>query len=64
MKVTRYKCVVCGKVTAGRLPVNQGRHRERGDGSFYFPRRHAGPDGETCEGVFDEAVPVDVEVRG
>lgn len=60
-KVTRFKCPVCGKITAGRLPVNQSRHRERGDGTFYFPRRHNGPDGEPCPGNIEEAIWVDLE---
>lgn len=51
----RFKCVVCGKVTGGRLPVSFSNHRERGDGSFYYPRRHNGPDGKPCPGNIQEA---------
>lgn len=42
-----FKCVVCGKVTAGRMAVG-------GDGTFYFPRRHK-RDGKPCPGNFCEA---------
>lgn len=34
----KVKCVVCGKITAGRLP-RASRH-DVGDGTFLFPRRH------------------------
>ncbi|UTU07738.1 hypothetical protein CcrC1_gp054c [Caulobacter phage C1] len=44
---TRFKCVVCGKLSAGRLP-REGRHV--GDGSERFPRRHKGGDGADCPG--------------
>jgi len=48
-KVTRFKCVVCGKLTAGR--ISRGRYDEGiGDGSARFPRRHKGKDGKPCVG--------------
>lgn len=54
--LTRWKCRGCGKLTAGRLPKG-------GDGSFMYPRRHDGPDGQPCDGNIDEADPVTVEGR-
>jgi hypothetical protein len=59
MKKTRFRCVVCGKVTAGRLPVNPTNHRERGDGTLWYPRRHK-HNGEPCKGNILEAELVDV----
>ena len=64
---TRYKCTVCGKLTAGRLPRGPW---EPGDGSFMYPRRHPCPSGERdiqghripCPGIFEEPEWVDVEV--
>lgn len=58
---TAFRCVECGKITAGRLPVNPNNHRERGDGTFRFPRRHL-VNGQLCPGVLLEAEWVDVEV--
>jgi hypothetical protein len=58
---TRFKCVVCGKLTAGRLPVNPHNHRERGDGTFWYPRRHKGKDGEPCPGNIEEAQIIEVK---
>ena len=55
MKVTRFKCVVCGKITAGR---QTGRYSDR---SERYPRRHAGPDGEWCPGNIEYAEWVEVE---
>lgn len=52
---TRFKCVVCGKLTGGRIPA-----RGRGDGSFRFPRRHRRPDGKDCPGNILEAEWVDL----
>lgn len=52
---TRFQCVVCGKITAGRVPVSFTNHRERGDGTFRYPRRHKGPDGQPCPGNIEEA---------
>jgi hypothetical protein len=56
---TRFKCVVCGKLTAGRMP-REGRLV--GDTSARFPRRHKGPDGKPCPGNIEDAEWVDVEV--
>jgi integrase/recombinase XerC len=44
---TKFRCAACGKVTSGRLP-RDGSYP--GDGSVFFPRRHAGPDGKPCLG--------------
>lgn len=54
----RVRCVVCGKVSGGRLPrLPWGRHGTGrvGDGTFRFPRRHKGPDGQPCPGNIEEA---------
>lgn len=61
--VTRFRCIVCGRMTAGRVPVDPHNHRRRGDGTVRYPRRHNGPDGELCPGCYEEAEWVDVEVR-
>lgn len=50
----RFRCVVCGKETAGRIPVNPHNHRERGDGTLRYPRKHAN-NGEVCRGCYIEA---------
>jgi len=52
--ITRYKCAVCGKLTDGRLP-------KEGDGSFYYPRRHKGINGQPCPGNVIEAEWVEVD---
>lgn len=55
---TRFKCVVCGKLTVGgRLP-REGRLP--GDGSERYPRRHIGSDGLPCAGNTQHAEWVDV----
>lgn len=54
--VTRFCCVVCGKLTAGRLP-------RRGDGTTRYPRRH-NRGGAPCDGNWQEARWVDIEVQG
>lgn len=59
MRVTRFRCVVCGKLTAGRLP-RDGRHFP-GDGSERWPRRHKGANGQLCDGVWQLAEWVDVD---
>jgi len=58
--VTRFRCVVCGKLTSGRLPRAP---REPGDGSFRFPRRHRMKDGggKMCPGTLQEAERVTIE---
>ena len=38
---TKYKCVVCGKLTAGRKTFDDAER---------WPRRHKGKDGEPCPG--------------
>lgn len=53
--VTRFRCVVCGHLSAGRIPG-----RGRGDGTFRYPRRHQ-VDGQVCDGCFREAEWVELE---
>ena len=55
---TRFRCVVCGKVTAGRIGQDGGF---RGDGSHRYPRKHR-VDGEVCPGVVQDAEWVDIPV--
>lgn len=45
--MTKFKCVVCGKLTAGRIP-------KKGDLSFRYPRRHK-VNGKPCNGNVLEA---------
>lgn len=52
MSKLQFRCVVCGKLTAGRLP-RTGRHT--GDGTYHYPRRHKGKDGKPCPGNIKEA---------
>ena len=59
-KVTRFKCVECGKLSTGRLP-RDGRYV--GDGTVRYPRRHKGPGGKPCPGNIKEAEWVIVEVN-
>jgi hypothetical protein len=54
---TAFKCASCGLVTTGRLPR---AHREPGNGTYYYPRRHKIA-GLVCPGVYDEAEWVTVE---
>ena len=54
---TRFKCIICGKVTTGRMPRENGRRH--GDGSERFPRRHNGTDGKPCPGNVLEAEWID-----
>ncbi len=58
-KRTRFRCVICGKITAGRLG-RAGRHT--GDGSARFPRKHNGADGRPCPGNVFDADWIDVDV--
>lgn len=51
----RVRCVVCGKVTAARLP-REGRYK--GDGTFWFPRRHK-VEGVDCRGNIEEATVIE-----
>lgn len=55
----RFRCPTCNKLTAGRRP-REGRNR--GDGTFYYPRWHASPLGDPCPGVFAEAEWVEREI--
>lgn len=52
--VTRFKCVICGKLTAGKIPPD-------GDLSERYPRRHGSKYGNPCPGCFQFAKWVDVE---
>lgn len=49
----RFRCIVCGKLTAGRVPRTAW---QKGDGSARFPRRHKirGTD-KPCPGNIEEA---------
>ena len=55
-KVTRFKCVVCGLVTTGRLP--RGPWGAEGDGTAVYPRRHR-VNGKPCGGNILESIWVD-----
>ncbi len=57
---TRFRCMVCGKLTAGRLPRGD-YHEGVGDTSFRWPRRHKGKDGKPCAGNIIEAEWVDIK---
>ncbi len=50
---THFKCGVCGKLTAGKVPKN-------GDGTLIFPRRHR-VKGILCKGIFIAAEWIDVD---
>lgn len=54
MRKTRFRCVVCGKFTAGKVPP-------AGDLSERFPRRHKSEYGDPCPGVYQFAEWVDVD---
>jgi hypothetical protein len=62
MKTIKFKCSICGKLTSGRMPINPHNHKEKGDGSFRYPRRHKNENGGYCEGNYKEAIWVDVEL--
>lgn len=55
--VTRFKCVVCGKLTAGRMPRDSSGRP--GDSTVRYPRRHK-HDGAPCKGNIYEAEWLDV----
>ena len=55
---TKFRCIVCGKVTMGRMPRVHSNYQ--GDASARFPRRHKGEDGKPCSGNILEAEWVDV----
>lgn len=59
--LTRFRCVVCGMLSAGKKPVNYYRHREVGDGTFRYPRWHKDPAGNVCMGNFKEAEWVEID---
>lgn len=61
---TRFRCVVCGKLTAGRIGRATDPPYERGDTSHRFPRRHNGKDGKDCPGNVESAQWVDVDENG
>ena len=49
----RFRCVVCGKLTAGRRP--RAVWREEPDGTLIYARKHRTANGEVCEGSYKEA---------
>lgn len=55
----RYKCVICGKLTEGRLPRED---KFPGDGSEMWPARHRAADGEPCEGAWHYAEWIEEDV--
>lgn len=59
MKVTRFRCTVCGKLTTGRVP---GTKWMKGDGTWRYPRRHK-VKGKPCTGNLLEAEWIDIEVQ-
>jgi len=54
--MTKFKCIICGKLTAGRIPRG-------GDGTLRYPRRHKW-NGRPCPGNYREAEWVKVDERG
>lgn len=56
---TYFKCVVCGKLTAGRLSRDSNYVS---DNSHRFPRRHK-VNGVDCSGNLEEAEWVDIEIK-
>jgi len=61
MAKTKFKCAVCGKLTAGRIG-GTGRGGYRGDTSHRFPRRHK-VNGKDCPGNIEEAEWVDIKQK-
>lgn len=59
---TMFRCSICGKLTAGRIPVGRN-HNERGDGTFRYPRKHNDASGLPCYGNNREAAWVEVEIN-
>lgn len=57
---TRFRCPVCLRLTAGRIPRERGAS---GDKSFRFPRRHHDANGQPCPGNVQEAEWIDVPRR-
>ena len=60
MRRTMFKCVVCGKLTAGRISREGSLV---GDMSHRFPRRHK-VGGQDCPGNIEEAEWIDVPRYG
>jgi len=66
--VIRFRCVVCGKLTAGRLPrlpwnkgeIVRGEMSYRYNTDVRFPRKHKDASGKTCPGSFRDAEWVEV----
>ena len=58
MKVTKFKCAICGLITTGRMPRDSGGRP--GDTTSRYPRRHTHL-GSSCPGSVYEAIWVDVE---
>ena len=56
---TRFKCAVCGKLTAGKIPLPAGGYHA--DKSERWPRMHRLAEGKPCPGVYVFAEWVDVE---
>ena len=56
MAKTKFKCVVCGKLTAGRAPRG-------GDGTLRYPRKHKDKGGQPCPGNWLEAKWVNLSER-
>jgi hypothetical protein len=66
--VTRYACVVCGKLTAGRKIMKNIEFRGSicvRTAELIFPRRHTDPQNpfRLCPGVLEEARIVEVPWR-
>ncbi len=49
----KVKCQECGRIGGSRLP-RDGRFP--GDGTFLYPRRHKGANGQPCPGNLREAL--------
>lgn len=60
MKVTRFRCVVCEKLTAGRMPRHD--NGAAADTTARYPRKHLDEHGRDCRGAWMLAEWVDVEI--
>ena len=58
--VCRFRCSVCGRLTAGKVPNSDGRYAA--DKSERYPRMHRRPFGEPCPGVYEFAEWVEVSL--
>jgi len=56
--VTRFQCVICGKITSGRKPHAWWD----GNTDYRYPRRHK-VNGQPCKGNLLEAEWVDVPIK-